>query len=171
MKDESSLGLICRKGFNPDFSSRFHLHHILFSPISNLYLKISIYPTFKILDSKFSPSGPVLRFLRLAYLVFFLLLLLSCPPSLHPPLHFLDPPSSLEKAWSKWLPLGFEENLIPALRDQGTASNFILKLILMMMAMVVLASKWWRYQHSRKSCNFSKILCSSCSNVVFDQIT
>ena len=103
VKDESSLGLICRKGFNPDFSSLFHLHHILFSPISNsafpnLYFKISIYQTFKILDSKFSP-GPLLRFLRLAWLVLLLLLLLSRPPYPHhpnhcpPPDHFLDLPS------------------------------------------------------------------------------
>ena len=45
------------------------------------------------------------------------------------------------KAWIKWLPLGFGENLIPALRDQGSASNFIFKLMMvMMMAIVVIAS-------------------------------
>ena len=113
VKDESSLGLICRKGFNPDFSSLSHLHHFFSHLFPNFYFKISIYPTYKIPDSKFSP-GPVLRFLRSAWLVLFLLLLLSPPPSFHHhnhhPLHHHIPPLPWSsfitgKVWSKWLPL------------------------------------------------------------------
>ena len=134
VKDESSLGLICRKGFNPDFSSLSHLHHFFSHLFPNFYFKISIYPTYKIPDSKFSP-GPVLRFLRSAWLVLFLLLLLSSPPLFIITiiilfiiifLHFLDPPSSLEScevSGSPW----FRGKPYSCIKGSRNRSNFIFK--------------------------------------------